>query len=443
MTTGTYPPAAKTDGSRLLVGGKAAAAPLRDSAALAEQLVARIVERVPTCGRPPGAELREEMTRAARLCVDMTAAELDGQPRDILLGQLGAAAEQWARDGVPIDAIHHGVHEGCRALAEILTGALSPDGSAPDQRTAHQIGHRLVGLLDRVSSTLSRAYLAEMRTDARRQHDAAHSMTRALITGRANSTVARQSGIEIADRYTVLATVFAPGPEDGRRHTDRRQAMGPGLARMRDELAACCGPTALSRLGVDNSTILLPEPVRHRLDDLIERLSAAAGRALTATMVQATPEQIPKAVEDANELLDMLRHMGCAPGLYRFADHALEFQLTRPGPGRRKLAAALAPLEGTDLLDTLERHLRHNGNRRTTARDLYVHENTVTNRLHRIGELTGFDPLDPAGTWYLRSAVLARQAELHSPARHSGAAGAAARAGGHRPGTPVGDTPGI
>jgi hypothetical protein len=211
---------------------------------------------------------------------------------------------------------------------------------------------------------------------------------------------------------------------------------------MRDELAACCGPAALSRLGVDNSTILLPEPVGCLLDDLIERLSAAAGRAITATMAQAAPEQIPKAVQDANDLLDLLRHLGCAPGLYRFGDHALEFQLTRPGPGRRTLAASLAPLEGTDLLDTLERHLHHNGNRRITARDLYVHENTVTNRLRRIGELTGFDPLAPGGMWRLRSAMLARQAELSSPARHSGASAASAQARGHRPGTPLPDKPG-
>ncbi|WP_280381795.1 helix-turn-helix domain-containing protein, partial [Nocardia wallacei] len=46
--------------------------------------------------------------------------------------------------------------------------------------------------------------------------------------------------------------------------------------------------------------------------------------------------------------------------------------------------------------------------RQRTARLLHVHTNTVDYRLKRIGQLTGFDPTQASGLWYLRSALVAR-----------------------------------
>ena len=45
----------------------------------------------------------------------------------------------------------------------------------------------------------------------------------------------------------------------------------------------------------------------------------------------------------------------------------------------------------TALLHTLEEFLRHRGNVSSTARALYVHPNTLRQRLRRIQELTGLD----------------------------------------------------
>ncbi|RDI42463.1 PucR family transcriptional regulator, partial [Nocardia mexicana] len=61
-----------------------------------------------------------------------------------------------------------------------------------------------------------------------------------------------------------------------------------------------------------------------------------------------------------------------------------------------------------ELLDTLQTHIAHNLNRQRTARLLHVHTNTVDYRLKRIGQLTGFDPTQASGLWYLRSALVAR-----------------------------------
>jgi GAF domain-containing protein len=51
---------------------------------------------------------------------------------------------------------------------------------------------------------------------------------------------------------------------------------------------------------------------------------------------------------------------------------------------------------GSDLFRTLETYLEHQGNGQRTAAALYVHRNTLRQRLRRIGELLGVDPSDPA-----------------------------------------------
>lgn len=83
-----------------------------------------------------------------------------------------------------------------------------------------------------------------------------------------------------------------------------------------------------------------------------------------AAMVPAATDEIPAAAERAHELLDMVERLDCPPGLYRFADLALEYQLTRP-----------------------------------------------------VAHLTGLDPTQGSGLWQLRSAMIARSCHTRPP-RH-------------------------
>ncbi|MGW4718072.1 PucR family transcriptional regulator, partial [Nocardia sp. NPDC004260] len=84
-----------------------------------------------------------------------------------------------------------------------------------------------------------------------------------------------------------------------------------------------------------------------------------------------------------------------------------ERHCTRPGIGRDVLGTQVAPLmEHPDLLETLRIHIDNDLNRQRTARQLHVHPNTVDYRLRRIAQLTGLDPADARGLWYLRSALI-------------------------------------
>ncbi|MCC6223016.1 MAG: GAF domain-containing protein [Thermoleophilia bacterium] len=60
---------------------------------------------------------------------------------------------------------------------------------------------------------------------------------------------------------------------------------------------------------------------------------------------------------------------------------------------------------GSDLFRTLEAYLESQGNARQTAAALYVHRNTLRQRLRRIHETIGLDPADPSVAFDLQLAV--------------------------------------
>ncbi|WP_405182509.1 PucR family transcriptional regulator [Nocardia sp. NBC_01377] len=131
--------------------------------------------------------------------------------------------------------------------------------------------------------------------------------------------------------------------------------------------------------------------------------------ALHAVTATVSADRIPAAAGIAHELLDVARRLYGRPGLYRFDDLALEYQLTRPGPGRDRLTAVPDPLAAhPELPRTLRVHVRNDINRRLTARALHIHQNTVDHRLERIGVLVGLDSARPTSLWRLRAALVAR-----------------------------------
>ncbi|MFF2549589.1 PucR family transcriptional regulator [Nocardia sp. NPDC058058] len=233
----------------------------------------------------------------------------------------------------------------------------------------------------------------------------------ALLSGQPAAAQAHVRGVELEDAYYVVALGIPAHPGEQHPAVNGQLVARRRLRCLQVELAARCADKALWVLRTDGGTVLIPESVAAatELDDLIAELAAVAQVALTATVMHTATPGIPGAAHQAHELLDIVHRLQCKPGLYRFDDLAMEYQLTRPGPGREYLGALLDPLEVyPELLETLRRHLGNDLNRRRTARGLGVHANTIDYRLKRIGQLTGFDPAQSAGLWYLRSALVAR-----------------------------------
>ncbi|MEU1981208.1 helix-turn-helix domain-containing protein [Nocardia sp. NPDC019395] len=228
-----------------------------------------------------------------------------------------------------------------------------------------------------------------------------------LLSGRSAASVAREMGVVVADSYHVLA-LDIPVPD---RHTRRELLSGGPSRAVPAELVAAISPQALALGTEDGATVLVPGEALTDgdIDAVAGRLTREREIPVVAVHARASRDQLPAVAEQAWEIVDLIRRLRLPAAVYRFDDLALEYQLTRPGPGRDQLGSLLDPLdEHPELTRTLQIHIANNLNRQRTARALHIHPNTVDYRLKRIGELTGLDTNEAPGLWYLRSALVVR-----------------------------------
>src|SRR5690606_3074043 len=262
----------------------------------------------------------------------------------------------------------------------------------------------MLELLRAVTGVVGDAYVDEDRQLAVERRAAGQALASALLSGRPGTAVARHSGLPIAPYYQVVALAAVPsGPPDEQAARGSR-----GVPAAVAEVLGAETPGLLAHTG---GTLLLArvpgEP--EFTAELLAELSAAAGSALAATAMVAAAGQVPEAAEQVHELLELARLAGRGPGLHGLDDLAMEYQLTRDGPAGRQLARLLDPLEAhPELFETARAYLRNDMNRRLTARQLFVHPNTVDYRLRRIGRLTGIDLATAAGIAQATAALLAR-----------------------------------
>lgn len=117
------------------------------------------------------------------------------------------------------------------------------------------------------------------------------------------------------------------------------------------------------------------------------------------------------AVTSARAAVAGLRAAPAWPGAPRpvEADELLpERSLSGDGHARRQLATDVyGPLTVGDgvLLDTVSAYLDSGGSIEATARAMFIHANTVRYRLKRVGDLTGYNPLNPRDAFTLRVAL--------------------------------------
>ncbi|WP_189094123.1 PucR family transcriptional regulator [Nocardia jinanensis] len=421
----------------LEIAGMPAVTHLRRTHRLSQQLLDHLAGdngAEPAATMPCGV-VRREAAEVVAGCLELVAAALQGRAVGDVPERLHSRIEDWAAEGVALEAVQHATHLGFRFVLELLAGrAHGADG--PMMVAA---GQRLAEVLDRIITGFTRAYLRELRANTAARHAGAEALAAALIAGAGTAETARENGFRNADSYAVLALALPGAAHDAADAGYDRTGARRRLRRLRTEL--CVGgdmpPARLSEAG---GTVLVP---RYRDDDvavtrLFERLRVAARSPLLATVVHARREEIPDATRRAHELLDLAQRLHRPARLYRLADLAVEYQITRPGPARRRLATALDPLlSQPELLHTLATHLANDRNRQLTARALYIHANTLDYRLRRIAHHTGLDPAHADDLWHLQAALVANAYETdpavggpivvpveQESAKHPGPAGA-------------------
>ncbi|GEM29586.1 transcriptional regulator [Nocardia neocaledoniensis NBRC 108232] len=240
--------------------------------------------------------------------------------------------------------------------------------------------------------------------------EAGQEVAAALLRGDASKVLGQCNQIGVADAYAIVALYF-PGRR-GRQPGAPRSIAEPTVARLYSELGRRFGPSALALLGETGTTILIPDTAFAEFTAIaafVETLRIADGNIPTGVAMRAPTSELPLVAEQVHAALDVVVRLGMTGRLHRFSDIAVEYQLTRPGPGRDALATLLDPLEDhPDLLETLRTYVECGLDRRRTARRLHLHPNSVDYRLKRIFRLTGFDIADPTGLWNLRSALVIR-----------------------------------
>lgn len=191
---------------------------------------------------------------------------------------------------------------------------------------------------------------------------------------------------------------------------DRRR-----VRRVQTVLDRTLGTEAVSLLGVDGGHVIAPQGADdtdgvHACEELSGRLQQICGTDVRLAAVTAvTPHDVPAAARTAGDIVRVARACGRPAGLHRMDDVLLEYHLSRRDESSDRIAALLDPVgDRPELIETLRVHLEHRHDRRSTARHLGLHPNTVDNRLARIAELTGLDIASARGNALALAALLLR-----------------------------------
>ncbi|MDS0135499.1 MULTISPECIES: helix-turn-helix domain-containing protein [unclassified Amycolatopsis] len=398
-------------GGDLTLGGQRVHERLtREEPELIARVLARIQAEVADYRRLPVEELAGDIAGITRQAVRAFARSLreDRELNEAELRQVGASAVRRAEEGFPLEAVLTAYHVGAR---EIFAVGSAPSGSG-DVADLLEVADRVLAFVGTVTGAVTRGYLEELRTKVGQEHTARRTLLSVLVDGGPVDVVARSAGITLPARYVVLSVELGPHADEESPGVDAEIAVRRKLRRFLAAFEGSCGDGVLASLDGPGGLVLLP--VAGRVPDW-DAVVAAAGRAAGVTVLAAAetaaPSEVREVAAQTGEVLDVLRWFGRPPGLYRLDDVLVEYQLTRPGAARDRLAAALDPLQAhPELVETLDAYLTLETNRRRTAAQLHVHPNTVDYRLRRIRDLTGIDPLHPAGLPRIIAASAARRA---------------------------------
>ncbi len=169
---------------------------------------------------------------------------------------------------------------------------------------------------------------------------------------------------------------------------------------------------------------VFPDTTAGALDEFVRQVSSTSG-ADSAWLVgvgraQSGPGGAVRSFEQARQALDIAERLEL-PGRVHKADDLLVYQvLLRDSAALADLVSVvLEPLRSVRggpgaLLETLAAYFACGQVATACARELHVGVRTVTYRLHRVGELTGYSVDDPSQALSLRIAVLGAKL-LHWP----------------------------
>lgn len=302
------------------------------------------------------------------------------------------------RDGMPPAEVLANYRVGATFFWAQLVPLLARD----EYPVLPELGLRLTNYLSLVLARIATALVDDARQPRWEQLEQRAEIAAALLAGRAPSGWAQDSGIPIADAFLVTVLRLgdpAPGVLTGLR---TRILALPGAFLHRDAE----GWTALVPLRPADAA----DPAQALRIQLALPGDQPHPQFWIGVTLAATHAAIPDAYAEARIVAQTARRLDRPEIVCRRKDMLFEYAIATTGAALPNLAAVLDPLDEQQLLlPTLDAYIDNQFNHNATARTLYVHRNTVTYRLSRIADLTGYDPQEPTGISTLMAARVARQ----------------------------------
>ncbi|MFE6862919.1 PucR family transcriptional regulator [Nocardia sp. NPDC057668] len=325
--------------------------------------------------------------------------------------------QRHVEERIPVRALIDAFFGGARRLWTMALELAEPE-DLPDL-VAFSL--TLFDLLNNLTLAMADDYLAVEQSFTGIERDARRALCAALLRGADVGELAVSADLTPAAEYDVLAirvrSAAHAEPLAGHAMARRR------LRLVQNALDDLVGTSALHTFDGSSGIALLPvrsDGVRARYLRLATMLTQQLGTAvLLVPWPRVATAELPEPARQAAELAELAAMLERPGGVYELDDLLLEFQLTRPGPARDRLADRIAPLlDHPHLLESLDAHIRFGADRKAAAAEVHVHPNTFSYRLRRVAELTGIDPADPGGSRLIAAAlIIHRLYPAESPAR--------------------------
>jgi hypothetical protein len=308
-----------------------------------------------------------------------------------------AAAERGVPLGIVVDVFLSATSLAWRQLPR-------PPGVEPDD-TATTV---LRAANDAIAAVTG-GYEAAQRMAIRTEEASRREFVDDLLHGTSDPTrlpeLATRHGLQLAGAYVVaVATADVPFTDADERtrqieasvHT--RAGNRTVLVTTKDGHLVCVAPESRSDAVA-------------AFTDRIRRIRHAVNCRVGISRAHAGPAGVAQAYQQARETLTMADRLGL-PGSVLHARDLLVYQVLFRDRGAITdlVATVLSPLQqarggARPLLDTLSAYF-DTGNAAAAARHLHLGVRTVTYRLTRIHQLTGYDATDPSERYTLKTAVL-------------------------------------
>ncbi|MEU9096021.1 helix-turn-helix domain-containing protein [Streptomyces sp. NPDC087901] len=315
-------------------------------------------------------------------------------------------AAQRADEGMPLHTLLRSHSTG----VYVLWQTLREEATSGEEGALIELVDFLLQGHEAIIGAVAETYLDEQAAlfAERREHH--RSLVRGLLDGSLPPTRAfEELGLE---GPSLVVHLHVPRGQDPAAPAvaDRRQ-----VRRIQTVLDRVLGTEAVSLLSGDGGHVIAPQRVddtdgTRACEKLATRLRQVCGPDVRcAAVTAASPRDVPAAARTATDIVRVARACGRPAGPHRMDDILLEYHLSRRDESSDRIAALLDPVgDRPELIETLRVHLEHRHDRRSTARRLGLHPNTVDNRLARITELTGLDISSPHGNALALAALLLR-----------------------------------